>query len=117
MGQANINVYTTKLTTPNTDTQIFRSPWLITRRYILERMTLTNEGTACIVKFYDKDISSGVPPVSGDSVNAPLLEYNVGANSTLIIDELMCLKKPFVAGMVGNTNIANLIVMVQIRED
>lgn len=117
MGQPDINVYTTKITATNTPTQIFTSPWLVNRSYIIQQITLTNEGTAAIVKFYDDDTASPVPPQFGDAANNPLLEYNVGANATLVIDRKMCPHKRFVSGMVGSSNVANVVVTVEIKED
>ena len=117
MGQPDINVYSVKITSANTDTQIFKSPWLVNRSYIIQQITLTNEGTATVVKFYDDDLSSPVPPTLGNSGAGPLLEYNVGANATLVIDRKMCPHKRFISGMVGNSSIANLHVVVEVKED
>lgn len=117
MGNANIKSFTTKVTSANTDTQIFKAPWLAYRRYIINKLIITNEGAATVVKFYDKDLSNVTPVVRGDSVNAPLLEFNVGANTTLFLDERTAPKEFFQAGMVANSSIANQVITVEITED
>jgi hypothetical protein len=117
MGFADIKSITTKITSANTPTQIFTSPWRAQRRYFVKKMILTNEGTASVVKFYDDDLANATPPIRGDAANSPLLEFNVGANSTLSLSDLQLPFEFFISGMVGSSSIANMVVTVEIQED
>lgn len=117
MGNANIKSFTTKITSANTDTQIFTAPWRSYRRYIINKIIITNEGAATVIKFYDKDTANVTPVVRGDNANAPLLEFNVAANTTVYLDERTAPKEFFQAGMVGNSTIANQVVTVEVKED
>jgi hypothetical protein len=117
MGFADIKSITWKITSSNTPTQIFLAPWRAQRRYFLNKLLITNEGAAAIVKFYDDDLLNGTPPLRGDAVNAPLLEIYVPANSTFILDEKSCPKEFFISGMVGVSTIANVVVTAEFQED
>lgn len=118
MGQANKNVFTKKITAANTDTQIVFCPWLIQRRYILKKLIIASENAAVgIIKFYDRDLTSIIAPQSGDSVNAPLLEFNIGLLSNLVLDLKTCPNKPFNSGIVANCSVNNIVVTVEIEED
>lgn len=117
MGFANIKALSAKITTPNSNTQIFFSPWRAQRRYFTRKLIITNEGAAAIVKFFDDDLSNVTPPNRGDAANLPLLEFQVPANSTLILDERSCPREFFISGMVAQSSIANVVVMVEIQED
>jgi len=119
MGNANIKSYTTKITSSNTDTQIFTSPWRAQRRFIANKIVIANEqaATAAIVKFYDKDLANGTPPVRGDNGTFPLLEFIVPATATAYIDERMCPREFFISGCVGYSSVNNVVVTFEIKED
>lgn len=119
MGQPDTNVYQVRATSANTDTQVFRSPWLINRSYITQEIILVNESaTPALVKIYDTDLlGSGVPPTSGNNTTNPILEFYVPANGNLFIDRKMCPHKRFIAGMVINSSQVPLFASTEIKED
>jgi hypothetical protein len=117
MGFADIKSITWKILASNTPTQIFWAPWRAQRRYFLNKLLITNEGAATIVKFYDDDLSNGTPPIRGDGVNSPLLEISVPANSTFVLDEKSCPKEFFISGMVGISTVSVVVVTAEFQED
>jgi hypothetical protein len=123
MGFPDIHAFPKKIIAANTDTQIFTAPWRVRRRYFMKSMVLTNEDLTndALVKFYDDDLSSGTPPIRGNSASdataAPLLEFWVKAKTTLILDEKSIPREYFCSGMVGNSSVANVVVMPTIQED
>jgi hypothetical protein len=117
MGYADTKSFTTKIVTPNTDTQIIFAPWRAQRRYFVNKIVITNEGAAAIVKLYDDDLSNATPPVRGNSGSAPLLEFYVPTNTTIFVDERMCPKEFFISGIVGNSTIANVVITIEVKED
>ena len=123
MGHAKQKSFTTKIFNSNADTQIVTAPWRVGRRYFVKKMTLTNESasTAAKVVFYDKDTNNATPPVRGNSATdgtaAPLLEYYVPLSTSLVIDDKEMMNEYFASGIVGNSTVANVVVMVQVEED
>jgi hypothetical protein len=119
MGHADIKSFTTKITASGTDTQIVYAPWRTGRRYFVKKMSITNESTSTlsILKLYDKDLSNATPPIRGDSSNNPLLEYIIPQSTTLVIDDKEMINEYFASGIVGNSSVANIVVMVQVEED
>lgn len=117
MGYADTKSFTAKITAANTDTQIITAPWRAQRRYFVNKIMITNEGAAAIVKLYDDDLLNATPPVRGNSSAAPLLEFYVPTNSTMFVDDKSCPKEFFISGIVGNSTIANVVVTVEIKED
>jgi hypothetical protein len=117
MGYADTKSWTTKIVAANTDTQILIAPWRAQRRYFVNKIIITNEGAAAIVKLYDDDLSNATPPVRGNSGSAPLLEFYVPTNTSLLVDERQCPKEFFISGIVGNSTIANVVVTIEYKED
>jgi len=118
MGSQDTKAFSAKISATNTDTQIFIAPWRARRRYFLTGLIITNEGaSAATVKFYDKDANSTTPLTRGDNASLPLLEFIVPATNTLFLNDQQIPKEFFQAGMMGNSNVANVVVMAEVQDD
>lgn len=118
MGYANINSYTAKITAATTNTQILIAPWRIRKRYILRKLILSNENAgAATVRFFDDDLNDATTPVRGDNANAPLLEFILGAGTTLVLNRDQLPFTYFQGGMVGHSSVNNVVVSAEIEED
>ncbi len=118
MGHADRKAIAKKITNATTDTQIFTAPWRIRRRYFVKKLILSNENAGvATVKFFDKDTASATPPVRGDNANAPLLEFIVPIGTTITLEEVELPCEFFGSGMVANSSVNNVVVMVEVEED
>lgn len=117
MGHADTNSYFTTITSTNTDTQVFISPWLVGRSYIPHKIIVSNLGAgASIVKLYDKDLTSGTIAPAG-TVSNPVFVFNLAIGETKIIDCRSLPLKRFISGMTAQSTVVNAHIIVEVKED
>lgn len=120
MGQQKTKTFNARIADNTTDTQIFKSPWRIRRRYIPVKMTLTNEAaSASLIKFFDQDLSdlSNTAPARGDHTLAPLLEVYVPPTTTVYLTQNELCNEFYQGGMVGYATQTDVSVHVEVLED
>lgn len=120
MGNQKTKTFSARIADNTTNTQIFKSPWRIRRRYIPVKMTLTNEAaSASLIKFFDQDLSDGsnTAPARGDNALAPLMEVYVPATTTIYLTEKDLCNEFYQGGMVGYATQTDVQIQVEVMED
>ena len=118
MGKPTNKSFSTRISSTTTDTQIFTSPWRIRKRYIIEKMVISNESASTnLVKFFDDDLSDATSPSRGDHTNAPLIEIYVPPTTTLFLTKDDLPFEFYQGGLVGYGSASPAQIVVEVRED